>query len=46
MITPIRPTSTPPTRRIESFSSPLAAITSTVNSGVVAFRIEASPLGT
>ena len=29
-----------------SFSSPAAAITATVNSGVVALRIEASPLGT
>ena len=45
MTTPIRPTTTPATRRARSVSSPAAAITITVNSGVVAFSIEASPLG-
>jgi hypothetical protein len=45
MATPISPTITPATRRTMSFSSPAAAITTTVNSGVVALRIEASPLG-
>jgi len=44
MATPINPMTTPATRRACSFSSPAAAITRTVNSGVVALRIEASPL--
>ena len=44
MATPISPMTTPATRLALSFSSPAAAMTSTVNSGVVAFRIEASPL--
>jgi hypothetical protein len=45
MITPERPNATPATRRSRKASSPAAAITITVNSGVVAFRIDASPLG-
>ena len=45
MITPIKPATTPAIRRACSFSSPATAITTTVNSGVVAFRIEASPDG-
>ena len=40
------PMTTPATRCASSLSSPAAAITSTVNSGVVAFRIEANPLET
>ena len=44
MATPISPITTPARRRAESRSSPAAAITSTVNTGVVALRIEASPL--
>src|SRR3954451_18813413 len=45
MITPARPSATPATRRSRKASSPAAAITITVNSGVVAFRTDASPLG-
>src|SRR3954468_5906883 len=45
MITPARPSATPAKRRSRKASSPAAAITITVNSGVVAFRIDASPLG-
>ena len=44
MITPTRPARTPTTRRAASGSSPAAAITRTVNSGVVALSTEASPL--
>ena len=44
MITPTRPATTPTTRRAASGSSPAAAITSTVNSGVVALSTEAMPL--
>ncbi len=43
MITPISPAITPATRRANSLSSLASAITTTVNNGVVAFRIDASP---
>ena len=42
--TPTRPISTPATLYAVSLSSPKAAVTITVNSGVVALAIEASPL--
>ncbi|MET3339713.1 hypothetical protein ABIF52_000094 [Bradyrhizobium japonicum] len=45
MTTPTTPRTTPATRRICRASSPAIAMTVTVNSGVVAFRMEASPLG-
>jgi hypothetical protein len=45
MITPTNPSATPATRRTCNASSLAAAITSTVNNGVVALRMEASPLG-
>ncbi|MGX1322450.1 hypothetical protein AB7M17_005903 [Bradyrhizobium sp. USDA 377] len=45
MITPRSPSATPARRRICNASSPAPAMTITVNNGVVAFRIEASPLG-
>ena len=45
MTTPTTPRTTPATRRTCKASSPAIAMTITVNSGVVAFRIEARPLG-
>jgi len=46
MTTPTRPIVTPARRRADSLSSSNADTTTTVNNGVVAFRIDASPLPT